>query len=141
MIQACRDVGVKLSVISQYRFDSSTVRVKKEIENGKLGEMILGQAAVNWYRSQEYYDSGDWRGTWALDGGGALMNQSIHTIDLLQYLLGPVESVYAHTATLSHERIEVEDVVVATVKFREMGEREGAVIPLHSLRGYTDPLA
>jgi predicted dehydrogenase len=118
MIQACRDAGVKLSVISQHRFDSSTVRVKKDIENGKLGEMILGQAAVNWYRSQEYYDSGDWRGTWALDGGGALMNQSIHTIDLLQYLMGPVESVYAHTALLSHERIEVEDVAVATVKFK-----------------------
>lgn len=118
MIDACRAAGVKLSIISQHRFDASTVRVKNDIENGKFGEMLLGQAAVNWYRSQEYYDSGEWRGTWALDGGGALMNQSIHTIDLLQYMMGPVESVFANTATLSHQRIEVEDVAVATVKFK-----------------------
>jgi predicted dehydrogenase len=118
MIHVCRDTGKKLTVISQRRFDPSTARVKEDIDNGKFGRMVLGQAAVNWYRSQAYYDSGDWRGTWAFDGGGALMNQSIHTIDLLQYFMGPVESVCAHTATLAHERIEVEDVAVATVKFR-----------------------
>lgn len=118
MIQECRQAGVKLSVISQHRFDPSTVRVKEDLEAGKFGNMVLGHATVNWYRSQDYYDSGDWRGTWALDGGGALMNQSIHTIDLLQYLMGPVESIYAHTATLAHQRIEVEDVAVATVKFK-----------------------
>jgi len=118
MIQACRDAGVKLAVISQHRFDPSTIRVKEEIKQGSLGNLVLGQAAINWYRSQGYYDSGDWRGTWKLDGGGALMNQGIHTVDLLQFLMGPVESVYAHTATLAHERIEVEDVAVATVKFK-----------------------
>ncbi|WP_436663879.1 Gfo/Idh/MocA family protein [Alicyclobacillus acidoterrestris] len=118
MIQACRDAGVKLCVISQHRFDPSTVRVKQEIAAGSLGKLILGEAAVNWYRSQGYYDSGDWRGTWALDGGGVLMNQSIHTIDLLQYLMGPVESVHAHTATMAHERIEVEDVATAVVRFK-----------------------
>lgn len=118
MMTACREAGVKLSVISQHRFDASTVRVKADVEAGKFGKMVLGQAAVNWYRSQEYYDSGDWRGTWELDGGGALMNQSIHTIDLLQYLMGPVESVSAEMGTLTHERIEVEDVAVATVKFK-----------------------
>ncbi|MFY0759534.1 Gfo/Idh/MocA family oxidoreductase [Metabacillus dongyingensis] len=118
MIDACKKANVKLSIISQHRFDSSTIEVKKAIDEDKFGKMILGQAAVNWYRSQEYYDSGDWRGTWKMDGGGALMNQSIHTIDLLQYLMGPVESVFAHAATLAHERIEVEDVAVATVKFQ-----------------------
>ncbi|MFY4776666.1 Gfo/Idh/MocA family protein [Metabacillus sp. RGM 3146] len=121
MIEECEKANVKLSVISQHRFDSSTNKVKKAIDEGKFGKMILGQASVNWYRSQEYYDSGDWRGTWKLDGGGALMNQSIHTIDLLQYLMGPVESVFAHTATLAHERIEVEDVAAATVKFTNGG--------------------
>ena len=121
MIQACKEANVKLSIISQHRFDPSTVRVYKDIQEGKLGDMILGQASVNWYRTQQYYDSGEWRGTWALDGGGALMNQSIHTIDLLQYLMGPVESVFAHTATLAHERIEVEDVAVATVTFKNGG--------------------
>jgi UDP-N-acetyl-2-amino-2-deoxyglucuronate dehydrogenase len=118
MIQACREAGVKLAVISQHRFDTSTVKTKNAIEEGKLGNLVLGECAVNWYRTQGYYDSGAWRGTWSLDGGGALMNQSIHTIDLLQYLIGPVDSVFAHTATLAHERIEVEDVAVATVKFK-----------------------
>jgi UDP-N-acetyl-2-amino-2-deoxyglucuronate dehydrogenase len=118
MIEACKEAEVKLAVISQHRFDTSTVEVKHLIEEGKLGKLVLGECAVNWYRTQGYYDSGAWRGTWDMDGGGALMNQSIHTIDLLQYLVGPVESVFAHTATLAHERIEVEDVAVATVKFK-----------------------
>ncbi len=118
MIAAFREAGKKLTVISQHRFDPATVQVKKDLEAGKFGKLILGTAAINWYRSQAYYDSGDWRGTWALDGGGVLMNQSIHTIDLLQYFMGPVESIYAHCATLGHERIEVEDVAVATLKFR-----------------------
>jgi UDP-N-acetyl-2-amino-2-deoxyglucuronate dehydrogenase len=118
MIEACKEAEVKLAVISQHRFDTSTVEVKHLIEKGKFGKLVLGECAVNWYRTQGYYDSGAWRGTWAMDGGGALMNQSIHTIDLLQYLVGPVESVFAHTSTLAHERIEVEDVAVATVKFK-----------------------
>ena len=121
MIGECRRHGVKLCVISQHRFDPATIEVKRRVAAGELGRMILGEAAVNWYRSQAYYDSGDWRGTWALDGGGALMNQSIHSIDLLQYLMGPVKSVFAHTRTASHERIEVEDVAVAVVEFVDGG--------------------
>ncbi len=121
MIEECKKAGVKLTVISQHRFDASTVRVKQDIEAGKLGRMILGEAAVNWFRSQGYYDSGEWRGTWALDGGGALMNQSIHTIDLLQYLMGPVEEIHAYADRLNHERIEVEDAAVAIVKFQNGG--------------------
>ena len=79
--------------------------------------MALGNAYVKWFRSQEYYDSGAWRGTWEMDGGGALMNQAIHSVDLLLWLMGPVINVMAHTATLAHERIDVEDVATATVRF------------------------
>lgn len=118
MIAAFRQAGRKLSIISQHRFDPATVQLKQWIDEGKLGNIIIGTAAINWFRTQEYYDGGAWRGTWEYDGGGALMNQSIHTIDLLQYLCGPVESVFAHCVTMGHERIEVEDAAVATVKFR-----------------------
>jgi len=118
MIEECNRANVKLGVISQHRFDDATVKLKEVIDEGKLGNIVIGNCAVNFYRSQGYYDSGEWRGTWALDGGGSLMNQSIHTIDLLQYLAGPIESIYAHTATLAHVRIEVEDAAVATVRFK-----------------------
>ncbi|MCC2686245.1 MAG: oxidoreductase [Paenibacillaceae bacterium] len=116
LISTFRKAGLKLTVISQHRFDPATVQVKKDIAAGKFGRLILGTAAINWYRSQAYYDSGDWRGTWAFDGGGALMNQSIHTIDLLQYFFGKVDSIYAHCVTMGHQ-IEVEDAAVATVRF------------------------
>ena len=72
---------------------------------------------MKWYRTQEYYDSGQWRGTWELDGGGALMNQAIHSIDLLTWFMGPVAEIRATTATLIHERIEVEDVATASLRF------------------------
>ena len=72
---------------------------------------------MKWFRDQAYYDSAGWRGTWALDGGGALMNQSVHTVDALLYLAGPIKAVQAVTACLAHERIEVEDIIVATVEF------------------------
>lgn len=118
MIKECRQAGVKLAVISQHRLQPSTQQVKQDIESGRFGKLVLGSVAINWYRSQEYYDSGAWRGTWAFDGGGALMNQGVHSIDVLQYLMGPVESVYAHCETLGHDRIEVEDAAVATLRFR-----------------------
>jgi predicted dehydrogenase len=91
--------------------------MKQAVESGRFGRLTLGDAYVKWYRTQQYYDSGAWRGTWALDGGGALMNQAIHTVDLLAWLMGPVVEVQAHTATLAHERIEVEDTAVATLRF------------------------
>ncbi|MCM2533817.1 Gfo/Idh/MocA family oxidoreductase [Neobacillus pocheonensis] len=118
IIQLATELGLKVAVVSQHRFDLSVIRVKKEIESGRLGRLILAEIAVNWYRNQDYYDSGQWRGTWNMDGGGALMIQSIHTIDLMQYLMGPVENVYAYTDKLAHERIEVEDVAVAVVRFK-----------------------
>ncbi len=127
LIAACRDAGVKLSCISQHRFDPDIAYLKKAIEEGALGKITFGGSHTKWYRSQEYYDSGDWRGTWALDGGGALMNQSVHYVDMVQYLCGPVSEIQAQCATLSHERIEVEDVAVATLKFKSgaLGLLEG----------------
>ncbi len=118
LIRACRGHGVKLCVISQHRFDQGIVDLKKAISENKLGTLAFGGAYTQWYRAQEYYDSGDWRGTWALDGGGALMNQSIHYVDLLQYIMGPVEEIYAYTARRAHVRIEVEDVSAAALKFK-----------------------
>lgn len=106
-----------LGVISQHRFDAASVLVKETLCSGALGKLVYAEARVPWYRTQDYYDSGDWRGTWALDGGGALMNQGVHTVDLLRWLCGPVKTVYALTRTLAHKRIEVEDVVAATLGF------------------------
>jgi UDP-N-acetyl-2-amino-2-deoxyglucuronate dehydrogenase len=94
----------------------ATRQVYDLVEEQAFGRLVLGNATVPWWRSQAYYDSGAWRGTWELDGGGVLMNQSIHSIDLLQWLMGPVRSVYAYTDTLVH-RIETEDVAVAVLRF------------------------
>ena len=91
--------------------------VKQAVDSGRLGTIVTADVAIKWYRDQEYYDTGGWKGTWKLDGGGALMNQGIHGIDLLQWLLGGIESVTAFCATLAHERIEVEDVASAAVRF------------------------
>lgn len=118
LIRAAREAGVKLGVISQHRFDDAMIKLKKAVDEGKLGQLNFGGSHTKWYRSQEYYDSGDWRGTWELDGGGAIMNQSVHYVDLLQYIMGPVEEIFAYCATRDHVRIEVEDIAVATVKFR-----------------------
>jgi UDP-N-acetyl-2-amino-2-deoxyglucuronate dehydrogenase len=109
--------GRLVAVISQHRFDPATERVKQLADAGRLGRLVLVTGDVKWYRAQTYYDAGEWRGTWALDGGGALMNQGVHTVDLLLHLAGPVRTVYAQARTAAHERIEVEDVVVATLTF------------------------
>jgi predicted dehydrogenase len=116
MIEACRAAGVALAVIFQSRFGRDAVLLKRAVEAGLLGQPVLGNAVVQWHRTQEYYDAGGWRGTWALDGGGALINQSIHTIDLLQWIVGPVESLSAQTAVLAH-RIETEDTSAAALRF------------------------
>jgi len=117
IIEACEKAGVKLGAIFPSRFHDSSLKLKGAIEQGRFGRLTLGDAYVKWYRTQQYYDSGAWRGTWALDGGGALMNQAIHSVDLLTWLMGPVAEVQAHAATLAHERIEVEDTLVATLRF------------------------
>lgn len=117
IIKACEKNGVVCSAIFPSRFHKSSQLMKQAVDAGRFGRLSMGDAYVKWFRTQEYYDSGAWRGTWELDGGGALMNQAIHSVDLLQWLMGPVVSISAKTATLAHERIDVEDVAVATLEF------------------------
>ncbi|BAS26873.1 Gfo/Idh/MocA family protein [Limnochorda pilosa] len=115
-IAACREDGVTLGVVFQHRFDPASQQVHELVRTGRLGRLFLGNAVVQWYRTQEYYDAGGWRGTYAMDGGGALINQSIHTIDLLRWMMGPPRRVYGRTLTASHA-IEAEDVGLAIVEF------------------------
>lgn len=117
IINACSTNNVCLTTIFQSRFHPASQSLKQAVNSGRFGQLSLGSAYVKWFRTQEYYDSGAWRGTWQLDGGGALMNQAIHNVDLLQWIMGPVVEVSAFSATLSHERIEVEDTLVAILKF------------------------
>lgn len=117
IIDACRKHGVVLSTIFPSRFHESARLLKQAVDQGRFGTLTMGDAYVKWYRTQQYYDSGAWRGTWKLDGGGALMNQAIHSVDLLTWLMGPVTKISAHAAMLAHERIEVEDVAVASLQF------------------------
>lgn len=117
IIEACRKAKVQLATVFPSRFHDSSRELKRAVQAGRFGKLTLGDAYVKWYRSQGYYDSGAWRGTWQLDGGGALMNQAIHSVDLLSWLMGPVAEIRAQTATLAHERIAVEDTAVATLRF------------------------
>ena len=117
IIHACREAGVVLATIFPSRFYDSSGQLKRAVDQGRFGRLTLGDAYVKWYRTQQYYDGGAWRGTWDLDGGGALMNQAIHSVDLLAWLMGPVAEIRAQTALLAHERIAVEDTAVATLKF------------------------
>ena len=116
LIEAVRAAGVKLTVISQHRFDPGVVELLRLIEVGALGSLLLGEASTKWYRSQAYYDSGAWRGTWSLDGG-SLLNQGVHYADLLLACMGPVAEVTAISATQTHQ-IEVEDTALALLRFR-----------------------
>jgi UDP-N-acetyl-2-amino-2-deoxyglucuronate dehydrogenase len=117
IIAAERASGAKVAVVSQHRFDRSTEQVVAAIQAGDLGRLTSGIASTAWWRGQSYYDAGRWRGTWAMDGGGAIMNQTIHTIDLLVAMMGVPTEVFAYAASLAHERIEVEDTAVAVVRF------------------------
>ena len=127
MIGAARVYGLKLCVVLQNRYNRPMQDLKQVIESGMLGRLLLGNATVRWYRPQEYYEDG-WHGTWAMDGG-ALMNQSIHHIDALQWLLGRPESVFAYSATLAH-RMEAEDIGVASIRFHggTLGVVEGSTV-------------
>lgn len=117
LIKACELAQVKLGVCFQDRVAPEIARLKHLVDDGRLGKPILANGYVKWYRSPEYYANSRWRGRRALDGGGALMNQGVHTVDLLLWLMGDVERVYARTVTALHS-IEVEDTVVATLEFR-----------------------
>ena len=117
LIKACEKAGVKLSVIFQHRFDEATKKVKEAVEEGRFGKLILGDAYVKWYRTQEYYDKGGWRGTWKYDGGGSLINQSIHTIDLQRYIMGDPDWLFGRIAVMAH-KIETEDLGLAIIEFK-----------------------
>ena len=127
IIDACTRNNVKLGCIFQSRFGEVNQWMRQSVQDGNFGRLVLGDAYIKWYRSQEYYDQGAWRGTWRFDGGGVLMNQGIHSIDFLQWLMGPVASVKAYTACLAHERLEVEDTATAILRFKSgaLGVIEG----------------
>ena len=117
MIEACRKHGVKLGCVFQRRLMPAVEITRRALREGRLGRLVMANAYLKYYRSQEYYDSGGWRGTRELDGGGCLMNQGVHGIDLIMHLAGEVESVFAYTGTLARN-IEVEDTAVIALKFK-----------------------
>ncbi len=116
MVEACDKAGVQLFVVKQNRRNPTLQLLKRAVEKRRFGRIYMVNVNVFWTRPQAYYDSAAWRGTWEFDGG-AFMNQASHYVDMLDWLLGPVESVHAYTATLAR-RIEVEDTGVASVKWR-----------------------
>jgi len=116
IIAISESAGIKLGCVFQLRFMPLYSSLKRAVTKGRFGRLIIGNAATICYRSEDYYKSGNWRGTKAQDGGGALMNQGIHNVDLLLWLMGDVKSVTAYTEQLTHD-IEVEDTVTASVEF------------------------
>lgn len=116
MLEACDEAGVKLFVVKQNRYNQAVRQLRRAFEEGRFGRIVMGTVRVRWCRRQEYYDLDAWRGTWALDGG-VLANQASHHIDLLQWMLGPVGSVFARTGRFL-ARIEAEDTGVAILNFR-----------------------
>lgn len=118
IIDACNHAKVQLCTIFPSRFADSSVVLKSAVDAGKFGRLTLGETTCKWWRTQQYYDEGGWKGTQALDGGGALMNQAIHSVDLLLWMMGDATHVSGFTATLAHERIEVEDTAVAVIRFK-----------------------
>ena len=116
LVQACDKAGVQLFVVKQNRLNPPVQLLKRAVDRNRFGRIYMASCTVHWSRPQEYYDQAPWRGTWEFDGG-AFMNQASHYVDLIQWLMGPVESVMAKTATLAR-RIETEDTGIAILKFR-----------------------
>jgi len=116
LVKACDAAGVHLFVVKQNRLNPPVQLLKRAVDRGRFGRIYMASCTVHWARPQEYYDQAPWRGTWEFDGG-AFMNQASHYVDLVQWLMGPVESVMAKTATLAR-RIETEDSGIAILKFR-----------------------
>jgi UDP-N-acetyl-2-amino-2-deoxyglucuronate dehydrogenase len=116
LVKACDNAGVRLFVVKQNRLNPPVQLLKRAVDRGRFGRIYMASCTVHWARPQDYYDQAPWRGTWEFDGG-AFMNQASHYVDLIQWLMGPVESVMAKTATLAR-RIETEDSGIAILKFR-----------------------
>ena len=116
LVRACDDAGVQLFVVKQNRLNPPIQLLKRAVDKGRFGRIFMANVTVRWQRPQEYYDAEPWRGTWEFDGG-AIMNQASHYVDLMQWLVGPVESVMGKTATQAR-RIEAEDSGIGILKFR-----------------------
>ncbi|MGC9354500.1 MAG: Gfo/Idh/MocA family protein [Mariniphaga sp.] len=121
IIGACKNAGVKLGVISQRRWYAPVMRIKKAIEAGKIGRAVFGTVNMLGWRDKNYYDADAWRGTWKMEGGGVLVNQAPHQLDLLLWYMGEIDEVYGLWKNLNHPYIEVEDTAVAIVKFKNGG--------------------
>ena len=117
-IEAADKAGIKFGVIFQRRFWPAAQRAHKAIADGKLGRIILGDCIVKWWRPREYYARDAWRGSWDAEGGGVMVNQAVHAIDMYQWLMGPVDTVYGLWGNLSHPYIEVEDVAIGALRFK-----------------------
>jgi UDP-N-acetyl-2-amino-2-deoxyglucuronate dehydrogenase len=118
MMTAAQRTGLKLGVISQRRWYPPTLRVKNAIDQGKIGKPVLGTINMLGWRDEAYYESDDWRGRWDMEGGGVMVNQAPHQLDLFCWLMGPIDEVYGHWDNLNHPYIEVEDTALAIVKFK-----------------------
>ncbi len=118
MINAAVKASLKLGVISQRRWYPPTLRVKQAMDEGKIGKPVLGTINMLGWRDKAYYESDEWRGSWDKEGGGVMVNQAPHQLDLFCWLMGPIDEVYGHWANLNHPYIEVEDTALAIVKFK-----------------------
>ncbi|WP_234573356.1 Gfo/Idh/MocA family protein [Rhodohalobacter sp. 614A] len=133
LVEACEKNNVKLAVIYQNRYSNAVLKLKDAVHSGKIGKPVMARGSVKWYRDQGYYMNSGWRGTLDLDGGGALINQSIHTLDLLTWILGDLMTVFGLKATVTHPGIEAEDNLVASLKFENgalgLFEASTSIIP------------
>ncbi|MFA6410146.1 MAG: Gfo/Idh/MocA family oxidoreductase [Candidatus Buchananbacteria bacterium] len=118
LIAAAEAAGIKLGCIFQSRMAQGPQWLRQAVVQNRFGKLFLANAYIKWFRSQDYYTGTPWRATWRLDGGGALMNQGIHTIDLLQWLMGPVKTVFGQTQLAAHPGIEAEDLAIANLSFQ-----------------------
>lgn len=136
LVQSCEKNEVKLAVIYQNRYSNAVVKLKQAVDSGKIGKPVMARGSVKWFRDQDYYSESGWRGTLDLDGGGALINQSIHTIDLLIWILGTPKIVFGMKGTLTHSGIEAEDNLVASLQFKNealgLFEASTSIVPAQS---------
>lgn len=121
IIKTCKEAGVKLGVVSQRRWYAPVLRMKKAINKGKIGKPVLGTVNMLGWRDKNYYDSDEWRGTWEMEGGGVLVNQAPHQLDILLWCMGEAVEVYGLWRNLNHPYIEVDDTALAIVKFKNGG--------------------
>jgi predicted dehydrogenase len=118
MIETAKKHNVKLAGIFQNRWNSANRTIKDAVDEGRFGRLAWAGCFTPWYRTDQYYRDGGWRGTWALDGGGAIMNQSVHAVDMIQWFAGPVKVVSAYASSRIHAEIEVEDTLTCALQFQ-----------------------